>query len=300
MSVERASTKKPAQSDLILTLKKLIFNIKAIPIYLYKRYVQKSQPVKSKVVFVISFPRSGTHAIGSLLSNKDVGFRYYGEFFIFNAWNSLIERINHFYPFFSVRYSINLRQQRKSWKYFKFETTSLDAHRTMSAIKNLPGIHIIKIFPQHLSDPLLQSIIAEFKPHIIFLRRNHLDRFVSHKKANASGKWHTANTSDLVINLDLCEFETFISNYTKFYTDYFQFAQKQGCAILDVDFADLHNPEKVREIQKFAQFEDFRDWDKLTLAPTTVKQDGSSKVQEDFLEKIGKSYTDYEFKAVIS
>jgi LPS sulfotransferase NodH len=170
----------------------------------------------------------------------------------------------------------------------------------MTAIKNLPGIHIIKVFPQHLSDPLLQSIIAEFKPHIIFLRRNHLDRFVSHKKANASGKWHTASTSDLVIDLDVQEFDTFIANYTKFYTDYYHFAKEQGCEILDVDFSDLHNPEKVREIQAFAQFEDFKDWDKLTLAPTTVKQDRSSKVQEDFLEKTGKSYKDYEFKAVTS
>jgi hypothetical protein len=168
----------------------------------------------------------------------------------------------------------------------------------MAAIQSLPGIHIIKIFPQHLSDPILQSVIAEFKPHIIFLRRNHLDRFVSHKKANASGKWHTASTSDLVINLDPREFETFINNYTKFYTDYLHFAKEQSCPILDVDFVDLQNPEKVREIQKFAQFDDFSDWDQLTLAPTTVKQDKSSKVQEDFLLHIGKEISDYNFKAV--
>ena len=298
MSDKRRDGRKPAQSDVILTTKKALLNLKALPKYFYTRYIKKPVPVKSKIVFVVSFPRSGTHAIGSLLSNEKVGFRYYGEFFIFNAWNSQIERINRFYPFFSLRYSLNLRKQRKSWKYYKFETTSLDAHRTMAAIQSLPGIHIIKIFPQHLSDPILQSIIAEFKPHIIFLRRNHLDRFVSHKKANASGKWHTASTSDLLINLDPHEFETFINNYTKFYTDYLHFAKEQNCPILDVDFVDLQNPEKVREIQKFAQFDDFSDWDQLTLAPTTVKQDKSSKVQEDFLLHIGKEISDYNFKAV--
>jgi hypothetical protein len=298
MSSKRAGSKKPAKSGFIHTLKKVLLNIKATPWYFYNRYIQKSKPVKSKVVFVVSFPRSGTHAIGSLLSKEDIGFRYYGEFFIFNAWNSMIERINYFYPFFSLRYSMNLHQQRKSWKYYKFETTSLDAHRTMTAIKSLPGIHVIKVFPQHLSDPLLQSVISEFKPHVIFLRRNHLDRFISHKKANASGKWHTASSSEVVVDLDEREFEAFISNYTKFYTDYLHFAKVQGCPILDVDFSDLHNPEKVREIQKFAQFEDFKDWDKLTLAPTTVKQDRSNKTQEDFLEKTGKSHADYNFKAV--
>lgn len=300
MSVTHTSGEKPAKSDLIHALKKLQLNLKALPKYFYFRLIKKPLPIKSKIVFVLSFPRSGTHAIGSLLSNEEVGFRYYGEFFIFNAWNSVIERINYFYPFFSLRYSLNLSQQRKSWKYMKFEKTSLDAHRTLRAIKNIPGVHIIKIFPQHLSDPLLQSIIAEFKPHIIFLRRNHLDRFVSHKKANASGNWHTTSSSDLVINLDPLEFEKFISNYTKFYTDYFHFAKAQNCPVLDVDFADLHNPEKVREIQKFAQFDGFSDWEKLTLAPTTVKQDRSSKVQEDFLAKTGKSQSDYEFKAVSS
>jgi hypothetical protein len=298
MSDRRRDGRKSAQSDVIVTAKKALLNLKALPKYFYTRYIKKPVPVKSKIVFVVSFPRSGTHAIGSLLSNEKVGFRYYGEFFIFNAWNSQIERINRFYPFFSLRYSLHLRKQRKSWKYYKFETTSLDAHRTMAAIQSLPGIHIIKIFPQHLSDPVLQSIIAEFKPHIIFLRRNHLDRFVSHKKANASGKWHTSSTSDLVVKLDPREFETFITNYTKFYSDYLYFAKEQGCPILDVDFVDLQNPEKVREIQKFAQFDGFSDWDQLTLAPTTVKQDKSSKVQEDFLAEIGKEISDYNFKAV--
>jgi hypothetical protein len=101
-----------------------------------------------------------------------------------------------------------------------------------------------------------------------------------------------------VINLDPREFEKFITNYTEFYTNYLHFAKEQGCPILDVDFVDLQNPEKVREIQKFAQFDDFSNWDQLTLVPTTVKQDKSSKVQEDFLAEIGKDISDYNFKAV--
>jgi hypothetical protein len=280
------------------SIKKLALNFKALYPYLIATFIRKPKPVKSKIVFVLSFPRSGTHAIGSLLSNDEVGFKYYGEFFIFNAWHKNIERINRFYPFFSFRYHLNLKAQRTSWQYDKFETTSLDAHKTLSAISRIPGIHVIKIFPQHLSDPLLQSLISEFKPHIIFLRRNHLDRFVSHKKANASGKWHTAPTSDLVINLDPEEFSRFISNFTAFYERYRDFAAKVGCKTLDIDFADLHNPEKVREIQKFAAFDGFSDWDKLPLAPTTGKQDRSSQVQADFLTLLGKKHSDFNFTKV--
>lgn len=280
--------------------KKFLLNLRALLPYFVAKYLRKPGPCESKIVFVLSFPRSGTHAIGSLLSNDQVGFHYYGEFFIFNAWNKNIEKINRFYPFFSFRYSQNLKQQRKNWSYNKFETTSLDAHKTLDALKKIPGIHVIKIFPQHLPDNLLESLISEYKPHIIFLRRNHLDRFVSHKKANATGKWHTASTSDLVIDLDANELKRFIDDFTKFYTHYLKFAQGQGCQILDVDFDDLHSPDKVREIQSFAHFEGFSDWEKLTLAPTTVKQDRSNKVQDDFLSSMGKSYSDFIFPKVLT
>lgn len=279
-------------------VKKFLLNLKAISPFVFLKFKAPAKPVESKLVFILSFPRSGTHAIGSLLTSKPQGFHYYGEFFIFNAWNPNIEKFNHYYPFFSLRYALNLKRQRKGWKYDRWETTSLDARKTLLAIKKLPGTHIIKIFPQHLSDPLLESLIKEFKPHIIFLRRNHLDRFVSHKKANATGKWHSAPTSDVVVDLKQKEFDRFITNYTAFYKRYAEFAPSVGCEVLDIDFDDLRDPVKVREIQEFAALPGFNQWDKLNQAPTTVKQDKSSKVQEDFLALIGKKYEDFNFQKV--
>jgi hypothetical protein len=279
-------------------LKKFLLNLKALLPFFAIKLKTADRPANSKLVFVLSFPRSGTHAIGSLLTSKPHGFHYYGEFFIFNAWNSNIEKFNHYYPFFSLRYALNLRKQRKSWSYDRWETTSLDARRTLLAMKKIPGTHIIKIFPQHLSDPLLQSLIEEFKPHIIFLRRNHLDRFVSHKKANATGKWHSAPTSDVVVDLKVEEFDRFISNYTSFYERYAKFAPNVGCKVLDIGFDDLRDPVKVREIQEFAALPGFAKWEELAKAPTTVKQDKSSKVQDDFLASMNKKYSDFDFPKV--
>ena len=295
MSDQRGKKKKLSKLTLIFAIKRVILDVTDLPKYLYYRFFKEITPVKSKIVFVISFPRSGTHALGSLLAKQEVGFHYYGEFFIFNAWNSQIGKINRYYPFFSLRFFINFRGQRRKWKYLRFETTSLNAQKTLRSIAKLPGIHVIKIFPQHFTDPLLQSLISEFKPHIIFLRRNHLDRFVSHKKANATGNWHTASTSDVEIDLNPAEFDRFIKNYSQFYENNLRCAKASGCAILDLDFIDLDNPEKVRQMQQFAQFDGFSDWDKLIVAPTTRKQDSSSKVQEQFLAKTGKTYGDYEF-----
>ena len=295
MSDQRVKKKKLSKLTLIFAIKRVILDVTDLPKYLYYRFFKEITPVKSKIVFVVSFPRSGTHALGSLLAKQEVGFHYYGEFFIFNAWNSQIGKINRYYPFFSLRFFINFRGQRRKWKYLRFEKTSLNAQKTLRSITKLPGVHVIKIFPQHFTDPLLQLLIVEFKPHIIFLRRNHLDRFVSHKKANATGNWHTSSTSDVEIDLNPTEFDRFIKNYSQFYEDTLRCAKASGCAILDLDFKDLHNPEKVRQMQQFAQFDGFSDWDKLVVAPTTRKQDSSNKVQEQFLAKTGKTYADYEF-----
>ena len=295
MSDQRVKKKKLSKLTLIFAIKRVILDVTDLPKYLYYRFFKEITPVKSKIVFVVSFPRSGTHALGSLLAKQEVGFHYYGEFFIFNAWNSQIGKINRYYPFFSLRFFINFRGQRRKWKYLRFEKTSLNAQKTLRSITKLPGVHVIKIFPQHFTDPLLQLLIVEFKPHIIFLRRNHLDRFVSHKKANATGNWHTSSTSDVEIDLNPTEFDRFIKNYSQFYEDTLRCAKASGCAILDLDFKDLHNPEKVRQMQQFAQFDGFSDWDKLVVAPTTRKQDSSNKVQELFLAKTGKTYADYEF-----
>jgi hypothetical protein len=294
----RGTKKKLSKLTPIFAIKRVILDVTDLPKHFYYRFFKEDKPVRSKIVFVVSFPRSGTHALGSLLAKEEVGFHYYGEFFIFNAWNSQIGKINRYYPFFSLRFFINFRGQRKKWQYLRFEKTSLDASRTLRSISKLPGVHVIKIFPQHFSDPLLQSLIAEFKPHIIFLRRNHLDRFVSHKKANATGNWHTSSTSDVEIELNPTEFDRFIKNYSKFYEDTLRFAKAQGCKILDLDFKDLHNPEKVRQMQQFAQFDGFSDWEKLVLAPTTRKQDSSNKVQEEFLAKAGKTLADFEFTRI--
>jgi stress response protein SCP2 len=58
MSDTRTSGKKPAKSDFILTFKKALLNIKALPKYFYTRYIKKPLPVKSKIVFVVSIHKA--------------------------------------------------------------------------------------------------------------------------------------------------------------------------------------------------------------------------------------------------
>ena len=171
-------------------LRKFLSNVK----YLLKfRPTAKRHP-KSKLVLIISFPRSGTHALASMINHKQIGMHYYGEFFIFNQWSPIVESLNKYIPFFSWRYFLNTRKQKRRWVHYRFEQTTLNPIKTLQKILLFPGTHTIKIFPEHLHLETLEKIISEFKPHIVFLRRNHLDRYVSLKKANASGKWHQDNS----------------------------------------------------------------------------------------------------------
>ena len=299
MSQGVSSPKKNSQS--LTTLKKLLLNFKALPksgIYFINERLGKVKPVKSKLVLVISFPRSGTHALGSLVSQENIGFRYHGEFFAFNHWSSVIERLNRYYPFFSFRFYLNFKTQRQKWRTYRFESSTLSATRTMRAMKKIHGIHIIKVFPSHLSDPVLQSIITEQKPHIIFLRRNHLDRFVSHKKANKTGKWHTASTESVEIDIDETELSKFIDEYEKFYSRYVRFTKANDCSVLDVDYEMLQDTKTIESIQHFSAWEGFSDFNKLAKIPTTAKQDSSRTVQDKYLASREKKISDFDFKKI--
>ena len=299
MSQGVSSPKKNSQN--LTTLKKLLLNCKALPksgIYLVKERLGKVKPVKSKLVLVISFPRSGTHALGSLVSQENIGFRYHGEFFAFNHWSSVIERLNRYYPFFSFRFYLNFKTQRQKWRTYRFESSTLSAARTMRAMKKIHGIHIIKVFPTHLSDPVLESIIIEQKPHIIFLRRNHLDRFVSHKKANKTGKWHTASTESVEIDIDETELSKFIDEYEKFYSRYVRFTKANDCSVLDVDYEMLQDTKTIESIQHFSAWEGFSDFNKLAKIPTTAKQDSSRTVQDKYLASREKKISDFDFKKI--
>ena len=246
----------------------------------------------SKLVLVLSFPRSGTHALASMIDHKDFGLLYYGEFFMFNHWSPMVERINKYVPFFSWRYFVNNKRQRRKWTLFRFEQTSLNLFKTINAMLAFPGTHIVKIFPEHLHAESLGRILNQYQPHVIILRRNHLDRYVSLKKANASGKWHKVNSSEIQVELNKEE----LMHYVNKYNDWYKFVKKAAtnCEVIDFNFDQLHDAETVTKIQEFI-LQDKSQVKLLPKSPTTTKMDKSSKIQEDFLAANGMKYADFDF-----
>jgi hypothetical protein len=288
----------------VKSLKKFLVNVKLLrPYLIYKVKGSPTKIVKSKLVFVMSFPRSGTTALASILTQPGTPFTYHGEFFAFNYWGKGIERITHRYPFFSWRYYLNFHQQKISWKYYRFEETSLDPVKTIDALMQTPGIHILKVFPNHLYDESLRKIIAKHKPHIVFLRRNHLDRMVSHRKANKSGTWHGVSTDDQTVDIDPADLNEHIEKFSVFYSDHLKFATEQRCQILDIGYESAFEPQVMRSILKFMAWEDSQEVETMSIAPKTLKQDTKHVSQDNYIDKLRKSgitktIADFDFEKI--
>jgi hypothetical protein len=265
--------------------------------YLLKYRPTSKRHPKSKLVLIISFPRSGTHALASMINHDKIGMHYYGEFFMFNQWSPIVKYLNKYIPFFSWRYFLNTRRQKRNWQHYRFEQTTLDLFNTLEKMLAFPGTHTVKIFPEHLHLDSLQKVIVKFHPHILILRRNHLDRYISLRKAHASGKWHEANSSDIQIEVNDDELNKYITKYIDWYTKVKQAAEANGCQILDIEFKDLQNPEVTTQIQKFVSF-DGSGISQLPKAPTTTKMDKSSKIQDDYLAKVNKQHSDFDFVGI--
>lgn len=273
---------------LILPIRKLLSNSKADP--------------QSRFVFVISFPRSGTTALGSLLQQPAAEINYHGEFFALNHWNKTLREISKFYPFFVLRYFVGFLLQKRKWRYYQFEHLKLDPDKALTALARVPGTHVFKIFPFHIYDQSLQAAITKFKPDILFLRRNHLDRLVSHKKAMATGVWHGVSTESVEVEIDEKQLNKYIDDYQSFYQKMSQTALSISANILDVEYETLFNPGNIEKVMNFI-LADAKKVGNLNVKPRTLKQDASGASQRAFLEKISiggvkKEISDFNFHRI--
>ena len=291
-------TKSATSKKVLVAVKRFLKNLILAPSAIFHQF-RPGKKVDSKLVFLLSFPRSGTTALASIFTQPSAGLDYHGEFFAFNAWASGNERLNKFYPFFTVRYHRNFRKQRRNWKIDRYETTTLNPIRTITAWMKIPGVHVFKIFPNQISDSHLEEIIQEFKPTIIFLRRNHLDRIISNKKANQSGKWHHVKTEDQRVDIDPNELDKTREFHETFYKKFKNLAVSTGCAYLDFNYKEVFIEENLRKILTLICQP--HSLEQVKLIPNTVKQDSTSINQEEFIAKqvrlgVKCTISDYDFK----
>jgi len=298
------------QEEYRQVIRTLLYNLRVLPRALrhglgtlLRSASDRPRPsVNSRLVFVISFPRSGTTALGSLLQQPEAKMQYHGEFFAFNHWSQAISWISNIYPLFSLRFLISYQQQKKDWTYFRYEDSGLNPDKTIRAIMEIPGDHVFKIFPFHLRDEALTAIIKKYQPDIMFLRRNHLDRLVSHKKAMASGTWYGVATEGVEVDISVKQIEKYMDDYEKFYSLMKRTGTSTGCKIIDIEYEHLFEPDTTKRVLEFITGDSARVA-KLNIKPRTFKQDTKDLSQQAFFEKlvkegIHKGISDFDFRKI--
>ncbi len=298
MNRRRAKLIRLIRTLKFLPLETLYFFTLPIRKLLSKRRVNP----RSRFVFIISFPRSGTTALGSLLQQPAAKVKYHGEFFAFNHWNRSLRQISKYYPFFVLRYFIGFILQKRKWRYYQFEHLKLNPDKALTIFSKLPGTHIFKIFPFVIYDETLVAAIKKFKPDILFLRRNHLDRLVSHNKAMATGVWHGVSTESVEVEIDEKQLNKYMEDYQDFYQKINQAALSNSANVLDVEYETLFEPGNIERVMNFI-LADPKKVANLNVKPRTLKQDASGVSQQAFLQKISsngvkKEISDFNFHGI--
>ena len=79
------------------------------------------------------------------------------------------------------------------------------------------AVFSFKVFPDQVFDNALDEIFLRHAAGVIVLVRPRLETFVSYKKAEVTGAWHTVDTSRIKVSVDLAEFHALSQEYDRWY-----------------------------------------------------------------------------------
>ena len=225
---------------------------------------------------------------GSILEKMaSRGVHYYGE--LFGAYSSRKEIgiITPRYPIFGLRYvQIFLRQRRTGSQHpFALEEVGIDCNRVFRAMSDTAGVHVVKIFPRHVTWDTLEKVLEEIRPHVIFIRRNHRERALSLERAKASGKWARQAYGEQEVEITESNLKDFQSTTENWYRNAKMTACRLGLSIDDVDYRDLLNPAELRELVSHITEIPSTQLSDDELRPSTTKQGKDEPVTDFQFEK---------------
>lgn len=204
--------------------------------------------VAPKTVLLVSFPRSGTSWLGSVLENFGAPFTYYGELFACLSEAPGLGIVARHYRGFKLPYLRAFLAQRRQWRLMSFEDFGLSSTRVLRIMSQQPGINVVKVFPRHVADSQLETLLREFAPHVVFLRRNHLDRFTSIERAKQTGTWQNAQYGGLDISIDQSELQRVANEAQAWYREQKALCLSLGLQVSDVAYEELLDEKNLRNL----------------------------------------------------
>ncbi len=187
------------------------------------------------------------------MENVGFPFTYYGELFAAISEAPGVGVISANYPGFRWTYIRAFLQQRRQWTMRTFEDLGMSSERILQIMSAHPGVNVVKVFPRHLSDEKIAELLQTFKPHVLFLRRNHHDRFISIERAKQTGEWQNAQYANVDITIDEVQFESFRSGAEAWYRTQKELCLSLGLSVTDVSYEELQDATTLRGlIEKLA------------------------------------------------
>lgn len=182
------------------------------------------------------------------MENFGAPFTYYGELFACLSEAPGLGIVARNYRGFRLDYLRAFLAQRRQWRLMSFEDFGLSSTRVLQIMGQQPGINVVKLFPRHVSDSQLESLLREFAPHVVFLRRNHLDRFTSIERAQQTGTWQNAQYSGLDISIDQTELKRVTNEAHAWYREQKALCLSLGLRVTDVAYEELLDESNLRSL----------------------------------------------------
>lgn len=186
--------------------------------------------------------------LGTAFESLGSPVHYYGELIGLTSLTPDLGIVIRRRPTLGIRILRSFASQKRRWKPYAFEADRLDVRRLLEVLTTTSGLHVAKVFWNHLSDEALEDALSTFRPTVIFLRRNHYDRLVSHLRARKNGAWHGRPYAEDDVHVDEDLLQSYANDYSTWYLRTRAMCDELGLRIFDVAFDDLIAPGAVNDL----------------------------------------------------
>jgi hypothetical protein len=241
-----------------------------------------------KLILIISIERSGTNYFCNFIDNS-------------------FTNINVSYELFCKKECfINYNLKKNITDYYNTDIDKLYEkikHNPINLLEKISeyceeNIILFKLFNWQLNNDNVKKII-ECAYRVIFLKRNYIDTFISHEKAQKINKYENINTDNIKIFFDFQKFNKYKKINDIWFSDTYEHVNKCKINHIIINYEDFHmlsNSEKQIFLKSFFLDDDICMKDINHFVPLFIKQDNTSDYSDkiinydDFVKSVGMDY----------
>lgn len=196
------------------------------------------------LLLVLSTARSGTNALGSMLTTGFPRATWCGEAYSGVFPPAMMGRLAGEFPWAEDAQSADFKT--------RMDENVLEVTRSLIDLSD--NAAIIKVFPRHLSREALDSVLREMSPRVVVLRRTLMFTLLSLLKSRTSGIWYGTEQTDVEVEID----DRQVADYVARMDDWFDWVDDRihahGLDALQLTYSELYETrEGLDRLRAFPQ-----------------------------------------------